>query len=424
MTFLHEPSAVSNELESWWQKVTEAHERSNIGNLVRPADLFVEPQELLTRIQGLPGADCEQLGLASGRSEDIGFQSQPTRRFHGSMPAMTEEIRKLAAAGNRTVCVLPSFGEVERMAEVFAEYGLPYSIGSRAARSGETFADEAAQYLGESDTAATVLLKGFVPQGFVLPESNLALFGTLDLFDESEAVALAPARPKSRRSAFLSDFRDLAVGDYVVHVEHGIGQYLGLKEIAQGEGEPATEFMLLEFAEAARLYVPLTRLDLVQKYRSAEGAKPALSHLGTATWAKTKARVKKAMKDMADELLKLYAERKTVEGHAFPPDSEWQKEFEDSFEYSETEDQAQAIVDVKQDMQSPQPMDRLLCGDVGYGKTEVAMRAAFKAVGDNKQVAVLAPTTVLAFQHYETFKQRFAACPVNIEMISRFRTAK
>src|SRR5205814_10429617 len=128
-------------------------------------------------------------------------------------------------------------------------YGLPYSIGSRAARSGETFADEAAQYLGESDTAATVLLKGFVPQGFVLPESNLALLGTLDLFDESEAVAMAPSRPKSRASAFLSDFRDLAVVDYVVHVEHGIGQYLGARDSAQGEGEAATERMLLEFAQ-------------------------------------------------------------------------------------------------------------------------------------------------------------------------------
>jgi transcription-repair coupling factor (superfamily II helicase) len=146
--------------------------------------------------------------------------------------------------------------------------------------------------------------------------------------------------------------------------------------------------------------------------------------LGTATWAKTKARVKKAMKDMADELLKLYAERRMAEGHAFPADNQWQKEFEDSFEYNETDDQEQAIADVKRDMESSLPMDRLLCGDVGYGKTEVAMRAAFKAVGDNKQVAVLAPTTVLAFQHYETFKQRFAAFPVNIEMISRFRSAK
>src|SRR5437016_14170684 len=159
--------------------------------------------------------------------------------------------------------------------------------------------------------------------------------------------------------------------------------------------------MLLEYAEGARLYVPLTRLDLVQKYRSSDGAKPTLNHLGTAAWGKTKARVRKAMKDMADELLKLYAERKAAEGHAFSSDSEWMREFEDSFEYSETEDQELAIVDVKHDMETQQPMDRLLCGDVGYGKTEVAMRAAFKAISDNKQVAVLAPTTVLVFQHHE-----------------------
>src|SRR5881409_509436 len=182
--------------------------------------------------------------------------------------------------------------------------------------------------------------------------------------------------------------------------------------------------MLLEYAEGARLYVPLTRLDLVQKYRTSEGAKPPLSHLGTAAWAKTKARVRKAMKDMADELLKLYAERKTAEGHAFSADNEWIREFEDAFEYNETEDQEQAIVDVKRDMESAMPMDRLLCGDVGYGKTEVAMRAAFKAVSDNRQVAVLAPTTVLAFQHFETFKSRFAAFPITVEMISRFRSAK
>src|SRR5205809_1003249 len=147
--------------------------------------------------------------------------------------------------------------------------------------------------------------------------------------------------------------------------------------------------MLLEYAEGARLYVPLTRLDLVQKYRSSEGAKPPLSHLGTAAWAKTKARVRKAMKDMADELLKLYAERKTAEGHAFSADNEWIREFEDAFEYSETEDQELAIVDVKRDMETQQPMDRLLCGDVGYGKTEIAMRAAFNAISDNKQVDVL-----------------------------------
>src|SRR5450759_1075335 len=182
--------------------------------------------------------------------------------------------------------------------------------------------------------------------------------------------------------------------------------------------------MILEYAEGTRLYVPLTRLDLVQKYRSSEGIKPVLNRLGTQQWQKTKARVKKAMQDMAEELLKLYAVRKTAEGHAFAADSEWQREFEDTFEFNETEDQTNAIVDVKRDMESATPMDRLLCGDVGYGKTEVGMRAAFKAVNDNRQVAVLAPTTVLAFQHYNTFRQRFAAFPIKIEMLSRFRTAK
>ena len=183
--------------------------------------------------------------------------------------------------------------------------------------------------------------------------------------------------------------------------------------------------MILEFAEGAKLYVPLTRLDLIQKYRSTDtGPAPVLSRLGTQQWTKTKARVRKAMQDMAAELLKLYAERRTVEGNAFSLDNEFQREFEDSFDYTETDDQITAIRAVKEDMESPTPMDRLLCGDVGYGKTEVAMRAAFKAVQDGKQVAVLTPTTVLSFQHFETFKQRFAQFPIHIEMISRFRTAK
>jgi transcription-repair coupling factor (superfamily II helicase) len=230
-------------------------------------------------------------------------------------------------------------------------------------------------------------------------------------------------RSKSKTAAFVSDFRDLTVGDYVVHVEHGIGRYLGLKEIQQDGLN--VEFMVLEFAEGARLYVPLTRLDLIQKYRSTDaGPAPVLNRLGGQQWAKTKARVKKAMADMADELLKLYAQRRAAEGHPFPADNEFQREFEDAFDYNETDDQLSAIADIKRDMESPLPMDRLLCGDVGYGKTEVAMRAAFKAVQDSKQVAVLTPTTVLSFQHYETFRKRFSQFPINVEMISRFRTPK
>jgi transcription-repair coupling factor (superfamily II helicase) len=420
---LDETDQLQQEFDRFWARVKEAHERSGVGNLVRPEDLYVPPEAWWQKTAALPGADIEHLGITRSADEDedsiISFLSQPSPRFHGAVPAMLEEVQKLNGDGKRVLFAVPNIGEVERLADVFTEYNVSFRLGSRT-RGGESYADETSYFAGEVLT--TTLATAYVPDGVLLPEANLAVFGARDLFDESESVASRPQRSKSKVSAFLSDFRDLQVGDYVVHVEHGIGQYQGLKEINHGDG-PA-EFMLLEFAEAARLYVPLTRLDLVQKYRSSEGAKPALSHLGAAAWGKTKARVRKAMKDMADELLKLYAERKTALGHAFPPGNEWFREFEDAFEFSETEDQAQAIKDVIRDMESSQPMDRLLCGDVGYGKTEVAMRAAFTAISDNKQVAVLAPTTVLAFQHFETFKQRFAPFPVTIEMISRFRTAK
>ena len=415
-----EPDLLKSEFEAMWVRIEEAHERSGIGDLVRPSDLYLAPEEWLNRLQSAAGADFEHLGVT--RSDETGkveFHSQPSLRFHGSIPHLLEEVKKQIAENRRVLVAAPNIGEVERLADFFTEYGVSFRLGSRT-RGGESYADETAYFAGEVLT--TTLVKAYIPDGMILPDAGLAVFGTRDLFDESESVVSRPQRQKSKTSAFLSDFRDLQVGDYVVHVEHGIGQYQGLKEINQGNGD--TEFMLLEYAEGAKLYVPLTRLDLVQKYRSAEGAKPVLSHMGTAAWAKTKARVRKAMQDMTEELLKLYAQRKTSEGHSFPADNEWMREFEDAFEYSETEDQALAIADVKRDMESSLPMDRLLCGDVGYGKTEIAMRAAFKAINDNKQVAALAPTTVLAFQHYETFKQRFAAFPVSIEMISRFRSPK
>ena len=217
---------------------------------------------------------------------------------------------------------------------------------------------------------------------------------------------------------------DLKPGDFVVHVTHGVGKFLGTREIAQGDNKG--DFMLLEYAGDAKLYVPLTRMDLVQKFRGAgEGAAPPLDRMGGATWTAPRSRVKAKMRDMADELLKLYAQRRMAEGFRFSPDSNWQREFEDAFEFTETKDQLSAVkADQDATWRATHPMDRLLCGDVGFGKTEVAMRAAFKALGDGKQVAVLAPTTVLAFQHFETFKRRFAAFPVRIEMLSRFRSRR
>ncbi|HEY4932151.1 MAG TPA: transcription-repair coupling factor [Terriglobales bacterium] len=420
---LDEPDALTESQDIWWTKLTEAHERSLIGNLVRPEDLYLSPEQWQEALQQLPTLAIEQLGIEdSTDDEHLTLQTQPTMRFHGSVAAMTEEVAKLTRDGKRVVFAVASTGEVERLADVFNEYNLSFRIGSRTPKPGqEVYVDESTYFT--DDVAATTIVKAYVPDGVVFPESNLILFGSRDLFDEPEVSLGRPQRQKSKVSAFLSDFRDLAVGDYVVHVEHGIGQYQGLKEVPQEDGA-AAEFMVLEYAEGARLYVPLTRLDLVQKYRSSEGVKPVLNRLGTAQWQKTKARVKKAMKDMAEELLKLYAVRKTAQGHAFASDSEWQREFEDSFAFSETEDQMNAILDVKRDMEASTPMDRLLCGDVGYGKTEVAMRAAFKAVQDGRQVAVLAPTTVLAFQHYNTFRQRFAAFPLKIDMLSRFRTPK
>jgi len=419
--FVDEPTEVARELEAFWEKLERAHEQSGVGKLVTPSELFLNADEWQAALAQRAGGSLEHLGIETSDTETIPFLSQPTPKFHGAVPALVEEVQRLTADGRRVLFCAGSTGEMERLADIFTEYNVPFRMGMRTGTAGgETFLDEAAYFT--EDVFATTLVRAYVPDGVLLPEVKLAVFGSRDLFDESESAISRPIKQKSKTAAFMSDFRDLAVGDYVVHVEHGIGQYCGLREIDQ-DGATA-EFMVLEYAEAAKLYVPLTRLDLIQKYRSAEGAKPVLSRLGTAAWQKTKSRVKKAMKEMADELLKLYAERKTAAGHAFPADTDWQREFEDAFEFQETDDQDQAVVDIKRDMQSPQPMDRLLCGDVGYGKTEVAMRAAFKAVSDGKQVAVLAPTTILAFQHFETFKERFKQFPITIEMISRFRSPK
>jgi transcription-repair coupling factor (superfamily II helicase) len=423
---VEEPAMIHNQIDRWWSKVEQRHDRSSIGSLITPADIYLRPEILQAKLASHPGLDIDQLGVVDVLDEDqtlgeIEFTSRPTLRFHGSIPALIEQIRNLMNQEVRTLLVAPNQGEVERLANLLREYELPYRLGSRIQHAGsENIYDESSYLAGDMRTP--VILRTALATGVSLPEARLVLFGAQDFFDEADVTA-RPAPKKSKTAAFVSDFRDLTVGDYVVHVEHGIARYQGLREIEQ-DGV-SLEFMILEFAEGARLYIPLTRLDLIQKYRSTEaGPAPVLNRLGSQQWAKTKARVRKAMEDMADELLKLYAQRKAASGHSFPPDNEFQREFEDAFDFTETDDQISAIADIKRDMESILPMDRLLVGDVGYGKTEVAMRAAFKAVQDGRQVAVLTPTTILSFQHFETFKSRFRQFPINIEMISRFRTPK
>jgi transcription-repair coupling factor (superfamily II helicase) len=424
--FVDEPAMVRNQIDRWWNKVEQRHERSGIGSLVRPEDIYLRPEVLQASLESHPGLDLDQLGAIDVLDHDstlgeIELPTRPTLRFHGSIPALTDQLKNLMASETRIVLAAPHQGDVERLATVLRDYQVPYRLGSRTPRStGETMLEEASYMAG--DLRVPVIVRSPLSAGVSFADSNLIVFGANDLSDEADVTA-RPVPKKSKTAAFVSDFRDLGIGDYVVHVEHGIAQYQGLKEIAQ-DGL-SIEFMILEFAEGAKLYVPLTRLDLIQKYRSTDtGPAPVLNKLGSQQWTRTKARVRKAMQDMAAELLKLYAERHTVQGNAFSGDNEFQREFEDAFDYSETEDQATAIQAVKKDMEASTPMDRLLCGDVGYGKTEVAMRAAFKAVQDGKQVAILTPTTVLSFQHFETFKQRFAQFPIHIEMISRFRTPK
>ena len=437
--FLEEPAMVKNQGERWWNKVEQRHERSGIGSLVRPEDIYISPWEFDDRLRMFSGCELDQLGavdvLDADHSElsEVDFSTRPTQRFHGNIHALVEEIQALVQQDARVVIAVPNQGEVERLAGLLQEYQVPYRLGSRSqAPSSATVYSESSYLAGDQSTP--VIVKTAISNGVQVLDlrdadgrataRQIVLYGANDLVDDADVTARPVTRSKSKTSAFVSDFRDLAVGDYVVHVEHGIAKYCGLRVIEESD-QPPLELMILEFADEAKLYVPLTRLDLIQKYRSSEtGPPPELNKLGTQSWHKTKARVKKAMADMSAELIKLYAQRKAAVGTAFSPDSNMQREFDDAFDFNETEDQITAIADIKHDMESTQPMDRLLCGDVGYGKTEVAMRAAFKAVQDGKQIAVLTPTTVLAFQHFESFKRRFANFPVIVEMLSRFRTAK
>ena len=457
-----EPAQIESYLGGAYETLAAHHADADAADEIslRPEELYLTAEELRARVAELGRVELRALGRAAaavderfagesespevrigrarekaaplflfpavGEAAEVEWRSRAARRYHGRVAELAAEVKRASKELRQaTLFVMPSAGVAERVAEMLADY----NVAARLALAGEAG--------GAGSDSQAVVTTGRLVGGFELPGARLVVHVETDLFDEASAETVehrAPgttpastqskrgAKKKSKTAAFLSDFRDLKVGDFVVHVDHGVGRFGGLQTLdLQGR---TGEFMLLFYADEAKLYAPVERLDLVQRYSSAEGHEPVLDRLGGLGWQKTKAKAKRAMRDMADELLRLYAERKLVGGYAFASDTPWQREFDDGFEYVLTVDQETSIEDVKTDMETATPMDRLLCGDVGYGKTEVAMRAAFKAVMDGKQVAVLTPTTVLAYQHFETFSARFAPFPVRIDLLSRFRTPR
>jgi transcription-repair coupling factor (superfamily II helicase) len=415
-----EPADVQKQIEAAWEQLqtsyADALERQKGAPKAAPAELMLSWPEVEPAIQRATA--IEELALDdadAGASKDTPLQvsARPVASFHGRIADWVGDVRAALERGDRVVFVAGTHGRAERTVELLRDYDVRAVMATDA---------------GDVVSGAVLVAEGWLSKGFRLRPAErpggsedppLQLYVETDIFEE-ERRKTGGGRKRSLAATFLSDLRDLKVKDLIVHVDHGIGQFIGLKQISVGGGDIVQEFLELQYHGDAKLFVPVERLDLIQKYTGA--ASQPLDRLGGQTWEKAKSKVKKAMRDMAEELLKLYAARKAVPGHAFGTDTHWQEEFEGAFEFDLTVDQATAVADIKRDMESSTPMDRLLCGDVGYGKTEVAMRAAFKAVMDGKQVAFLAPTTVLAAQHLKTLTERFAAFPAKIDMVSRFRT--
>ncbi len=350
-----------------------------------------------------------QAGLVGRTSEMERRMRSLPRMYLGSLVhRLPEELLPLYLTGKQ----VPSFrGQIPLLQDEAAHWQRQgYRVALAFARP------ERAENLIPELGGEILLLEGRLPRGFVFPAVGLAVVTEEEVFGRKTRLPAKPAAPREELSAYA----DLEVGDYVVHVDHGIGQYLGIKTLEiQGVQR---DYLFIRYAGQDRLYVPVDQIHLVQKYLGGEGVQPKLSRLGSGEWARVKRRAREAVRRMTRELLQIYAARKSLPGHAFSPDTPWQREFEEQFPYEETPDQLEAIREVKADMEKPEPMDRLLCGDVGFGKTEVAMRAAFKAVMDKKQVAVLVPTTVLAQQHLITFTKRFERFPVTIKALSRFQS--
>ena len=359
-----------------------------------------------------------------GHSEgvDVALPFLATGNYYGNLERFVEDVWELAEEDGATVVAVSSHSR--RLAEIFGGEGVDVAL---------------ADGLDDVPAAGSITLMqsaaGGLSDGFSLPihsgdrDKRLVVFSDVEIFGVAKQRRTRRRSVRAARDAFLSE---LSPGDYVVHVEHGIGRFSGTvrgvkadagsRAVSRDNGEDDREYLAIEYANDDKLYVPLEHLDRVAPYIAPMDRPPSLTRLGTQEWRRAKARAERSTMEMASELLALYAARELAEGHSFVPDAQWQSELEESFPFEETPDQRRTIEEVKADMESPKPMDRLVCGDVGYGKTEIALRAAFKAVMDGKQVAVLVPTTVLAQQHYATFSQRLSAFPTRVEVLSRFRT--
>jgi transcription-repair coupling factor (superfamily II helicase) len=373
--------AVKSEAENLF---TESHGRRAM--LPPPETVFADLDGELARLRGKV---IEVYGLKPA-VDAVSLDFRSPEAFGGSLRVLNSVLEQSVGEGYETFILCDNVGQVERLEEVVSGEGGAVTIGVGRLRA-----------------------------GFVFPEAKIRVFTDHEIFGRYRR---RPRYPKYRGEGPLASYRALNPGDFVVHVNHGIGRYEGVEQLTV-EGR-RTECVLVAYQGGDKLYVPIEQLDLLQKYIGKDGEPPALSKLGGVAWERVKQRTKKAIKEMAEELIRIYALRRARPGHAFGSDTRWQKELEASFIYEDTPDQIRATEEIKRDMEGRKPMDRLVCGDVGYGKTEVAIRAAFKAVMDGKQVAVLVPTTVLAQQHYYTFRERVADYPVVVEMLSRFRTRK
>jgi len=405
---VYDPPAVRHEIEQHAERLAaEFGARREHGRFAVEPELLEHPEAAVTALVERAVWTIEPL-TASGA---IDFSAVATDQFHGQLPRFPNEVAVATARGDRVVLVAPE-ARFASLTELLVGRGL--EIGRRGIE----------------------LVAGDLERGFRLPAAGVCLFSETQLLARPGGVA---RRARARFGPFLAGLRDLRVGDYVVHADHGIGQYVGLRSVAASTVEsnlpptlravaPAaaaeSEALEIAYAGGKRLFVPIDRLHLVQKYGGIEGIAPRLDQLGGSSWNRTKSKVKRALRDMAGELLKLYAERRLARAPILAGDTDLERQFAAAFAYEETDDQTEAIATILGDLEKSRPMDRLLVGDVGFGKTEVAMRAAFRAVDSGYQVAVLAPTTILADQHLETFSERFQGFGVTVERISRLRTGK